>query len=81
MRELDINLPASGAEEEFSMGSLEDEEEEGGTPRPKKLRLSKEQSRLLEESFRQNHTLNPVSFILHHKIISPLMFLVFFLFF
>nr|XP_029121566.1 homeobox-leucine zipper protein HOX3 isoform X2 [Elaeis guineensis] len=59
MRELDINLPASGAEEEFPMGSLEEEEEEGGTPRPKKLRLSKEQSRLLEESFRQNHTLNP----------------------
>ncbi|XP_030484314.2 homeobox-leucine zipper protein HOX3 [Cannabis sativa] len=29
-----------------------------GPPR-KKLRLSKEQSRLLEESFRQHHTLNP----------------------
>uniref|UniRef100_A0A7N1A0A3 Homeobox domain-containing protein n=1 Tax=Kalanchoe fedtschenkoi TaxID=63787 RepID=A0A7N1A0A3_KALFE len=28
-------------------------------PPRKKLRLSKEQSRLLEESFRQNHTLNP----------------------
>ncbi|XP_017700217.1 homeobox-leucine zipper protein HOX3 [Phoenix dactylifera] len=58
VRELDINQPASGAEEDFPMGSVE-EEEEGGTPRPKKLRLSKEQSRLLEESFRQNHTLNP----------------------
>ncbi|MCL7051986.1 hypothetical protein MKW94_026653 [Papaver nudicaule] len=30
-----------------------------GTPPRKKLRLSKEQSRLLEESFRENHTLNP----------------------
>jgi hypothetical protein len=43
------------------MGSIEDEVEEGReAQRPKKLRLSKEQSRLLEESFRQNHTLNPV---------------------
>lgn len=41
-------------------GGMEDEEESshGGPPR-KKLRLTKEQSRLLEESFRQNHTLNP----------------------
>lgn len=43
---------------------MDDEEEscinvDGGPPR-KKLRLSKEQSRLLEESFRHNHTLNPV---------------------
>ena len=56
MKYLDINQIPSGGEEE-------DEEEEqnsnGGPPR-KKLRLSKEQSRLLEESFRQNHTLNPV---------------------
>ncbi|RWV88935.1 hypothetical protein GW17_00048943 [Ensete ventricosum] len=59
MRDLDINQPAYGGEEEFPMGSVEEEEEEGGTPRPKKLRLSKEQSRLLEESFRQHHTLNP----------------------
>lgn len=56
-------------------GSMEEEVEEeegewpaaaaaatngGGGPPRKKLRLSKEQSRLLEESFRQNHTLNPV---------------------
>ncbi|KAH6802183.1 homeobox-leucine zipper protein 17 [Perilla frutescens var. frutescens] len=31
----------------------------GGPAPRKKLRLTKEQSRLLEESFRQNHTLNP----------------------
>ncbi|WOL17546.1 homeobox-leucine zipper protein HOX3-like isoform X2 [Canna indica] len=59
MRDLDMNQPAYGGEEEYPMGSIEEEEEEGGTPRPKKLRLSKEQSRLLEESFRQHHTLNP----------------------
>ncbi|KAJ3695322.1 hypothetical protein LUZ60_000699 [Juncus effusus] len=62
MRELDINQPWCGEEEiEFPMGSLEEEleEERELAHRPKKLRLSKEQSRLLEESFRQNHTLNP----------------------
>ncbi|XP_078153563.1 homeobox-leucine zipper protein HOX3-like [Carex rostrata] len=61
MREVDINQPAFGEEEmEFPMGSIEEEIEEGReTQRPKKLRLTKEQARLLEESFRQNHTLNP----------------------
>uniref|UniRef100_A0A1D1ZKD3 Homeobox-leucine zipper protein HOX3 n=1 Tax=Anthurium amnicola TaxID=1678845 RepID=A0A1D1ZKD3_9ARAE len=58
MRDLDINQPASGVEEEFAMGTVEDDED-GANPRPKKLRLTKEQSRLLEESFRQNQTLNP----------------------
>ena len=66
MRDLDMNQPASGGEEEdfLMMGSVEEDEEErgaGGPHRPKKLRLSKEQSRLLEESFRLNHTLSPVS--------------------
>lgn len=65
MRDLDMNQPASGGEEEeFPMGSVEEEEDErggaGGPHRAKKLRLSKEQSRLLEESFRLNHTLTPV---------------------
>ncbi|KAJ0971568.1 hypothetical protein J5N97_019527 [Dioscorea zingiberensis] len=61
MRDLDMNFPPAGEmEEEYPMGSVEDEDEGGGGgSRPKKLRLSKEQSRLLEESFRQNHTLNP----------------------
>ncbi|KAJ4709742.1 Homeobox-leucine zipper protein [Melia azedarach] len=64
MKDLDINqIPTGeGGEEDYwnATGSMEDEEESsnGGPPR-KKLRLSKEQSRLLEESFRQNHTLNP----------------------
>lgn len=61
MRDLDINQVPLGAEEEWTTGSMEDEEESGnGGPPRKKLRLSKDQSRLLEESFRQNHTLNPV---------------------
>jgi len=73
MRDLDMNQPASGGEEEeFPMGSVEEDEEErgagaGGPHRPKKLRLSKEQSRLLEESFRLNHTLTPVS----HRCPAP----------
>ncbi|MED6162115.1 Homeobox-leucine zipper protein hox3 [Stylosanthes scabra] len=58
VKELDINQIPS--EEEWIASNMEDEEESsnGEAPR-KKLRLTKEQSRLLEESFRQNHTLNP----------------------
>jgi homeobox-leucine zipper protein len=63
VKDLDINqLPSGTGEEEWITAGMEDEEEStnGGPPR-KKLRLSKEQSRLLEESFRQHHTLNPVT--------------------
>ncbi|XP_042501144.1 homeobox-leucine zipper protein HOX3-like isoform X2 [Macadamia integrifolia] len=60
MRDLDINQVPSGTEEEWMMmGSAEDDEKSGGGPPLKKLRLTKEQSRLLEESFAENHTLNP----------------------
>ncbi|KAL4320197.1 hypothetical protein GQ457_18G022910 [Hibiscus cannabinus] len=65
VRDLDINQVPSGEDEEWITASMEDEEEScnthgGGAAAPrKKLRLTKEQSRLLEESFRQNHTLNP----------------------
>ncbi|XP_057422469.1 homeobox-leucine zipper protein HOX3-like [Lotus japonicus] len=58
VKELDMNrVPL----EEGWMGSnMEDEDENtNGDTRHKKLRLTKEQSRLLEERFRQNHTLNP----------------------
>ncbi|KAG2261698.1 hypothetical protein Bca52824_068777 [Brassica carinata] len=50
---LDMNrLPSSSEDdEELSHG--------GSAPPRKKLRLTREQSRLLEDSFRQNHTLNP----------------------
>ncbi|RZB41961.1 homeobox-leucine zipper protein HOX3-like [Glycine soja] len=58
VKELDINqVPL---EEDWMASNMEDEEEgSNGDPPRKKLRLTKEQSRLLEESFRQNHTLNP----------------------
>ncbi|XP_020268512.1 homeobox-leucine zipper protein HOX3-like [Asparagus officinalis] len=64
MRDLDMNLPAwAPEEEELPTGSIEDGEvvegEESSNRRPKKLQLSIEQCRLLEESFRQNQTLNP----------------------
>ncbi|KAK8643469.1 hypothetical protein V6N13_012768 [Hibiscus sabdariffa] len=59
---LDINqVPFGGSEDEWVTSTVEEEEEtnNGVVPR-RKLRLSKEQySRLLEESFRQIHTLNP----------------------
>ncbi|KAK9106139.1 hypothetical protein Scep_022983 [Stephania cephalantha] len=55
MRNIDMNMVPSN--------SFEDQDDEeisgGGGPPRKKLRLTKEQSRLLEESFRENHTLNP----------------------
>lgn len=59
---MDINQAPPGDEGWTVCGGLDDEEDSsnGATPR-KKLRLSKEQSRLLEESFTQNHSLNPVS--------------------
>ncbi|XP_074383282.1 homeobox-leucine zipper protein HOX3-like isoform X2 [Apium graveolens] len=63
MKDLDINQVPS--EEEWATGSMELIEEDDqnpnndGAPPRKKLRLTKQQSRLLEESFRQNHTLNP----------------------
>ncbi|KAL1208288.1 Homeobox-leucine zipper protein ATHB-17 [Cardamine amara subsp. amara] len=52
---LDMNrLPSceDGDDEELS-------HHDGSAPPRKKLRLTREQSRLLEDSFRQNHTLNP----------------------
>ncbi|RDY09523.1 Homeobox-leucine zipper protein ATHB-17, partial [Mucuna pruriens] len=58
VKELDMNqVPL---EEDWMTSNMEDEDESSnGDPPRKKLRLTKEQSRLLEESFRQNHTLNP----------------------
>ncbi|GLJ27376.1 hypothetical protein SUGI_0537320 [Cryptomeria japonica] len=45
-------------EEELGGSRVSDEEEESSSTR-KKLKLTKEQSALLEESFKQNSTLNP----------------------
>ncbi|CAM8876501.1 unnamed protein product [Rhodiola kirilowii] len=49
----DIDSPNNGYQTRGGGGS------DGNPPPRKKLRLSKDQSQLLEESFRQNHTLNP----------------------
>ncbi|KAF5745200.1 putative homeobox protein [Tripterygium wilfordii] len=68
VRDLDINqVPSGEGEEDWMTAGMEDDEESssfnggggGGVHPRKKLRLTKEQSRLLEESFRHNHTLNP----------------------
>ncbi|KAI5677135.1 hypothetical protein M9H77_08085 [Catharanthus roseus] len=63
MRDLDINrvpfVGGGGGEECMEYEEDESPTGSGGGPPRKKLRLTKEQSRLLEESFRQNHTLNP----------------------
>ncbi|KAK4430301.1 Homeobox-leucine zipper protein ATHB-17 [Sesamum alatum] len=62
MKQLDINQAPSATELEECMEEEDDDSpnNNGTSPVPrKKLRLTKEQSRLLEESFLQNHTLNP----------------------
>ncbi|KAK8495760.1 hypothetical protein V6N13_121275 [Hibiscus sabdariffa] len=67
--ELTISLPSSGKPEikkhkqspslDINQVPCEEEETNNGVVPRKKLRLSNEQSGLLEESFRHNHTLNP----------------------
>lgn len=52
---------------------ISDEEEDGATATRKKLRLTKDQSAMLEESFKQHSTLNPVIIIQNlsfHSFIS-----------
>lgn len=63
VKDLDINQVPSGqgADQEEILEDEEDSSNGSGGPPRKKLRLTKEQSRLLEESFRQHHTLNPVT--------------------
>ena len=67
-RERSDGVLSDGAEHEdrtcevSSRGSDEDMDVGGGSSRArKKLRLTKEQSTLLEESFKEHSTLNPVS--------------------
>ena len=57
---LDINEAPSRSEEECVV----DEDEHGSPVRRKKLRLAKDQSRRLEQSFLQNQTLNPVCLLI-----------------
>lgn len=45
------------------------DEEDGETSR-KKLRLSKDQSAILEDSFKEHNTLNPVSNMQQHSILT-----------
>lgn len=59
-RERDLSSEEVEVEEKVS--SRVSDEDEDGTNARKKLRLTKEQSALLEESFKQHSTLNPVNF-------------------
>ncbi|CAA7022451.1 unnamed protein product [Microthlaspi erraticum] len=64
VRDLDINLtPKTEEDREWIMigatPHVNEEDSNSGGRRRKKLRLTKEQSHLLEESFIQNHTLTP----------------------
>lgn len=53
----------SGGEPTATSTASDDDEGENGSK--KKLRLSKEQSSVLEESFKKHSTLNPVSSFIH----------------
>lgn len=49
-------------------GAMDGEDDQSGIiSRSKKLRLSKEQSAFLEESFKEHHTLNPVVLLFHSR--------------
>jgi len=62
-RERDLSCEEVDATETERVSSRASDEEEDGTTARKKLRLTKEQSALLEESFKQHSTLNPVIII------------------
>lgn len=62
-KRVDRDIPGSG--EEVERVSEELYEDQAGSPR-KKLRLTKEQSATLEDSFKQHTTLNPVRNIFIH---------------
>ncbi|KAJ8631130.1 hypothetical protein MRB53_024453 [Persea americana] len=59
MRDLDINQVPSSDANPWAAGIVDEDEDNSTGPPRKKLRLTKEQSRLLEESFRENQTLTP----------------------
>lgn len=60
-----VSTENCGGKRRFYAGGGEeiDGDEEDGDGSRKKLRLSKDQSAILEESFKENNTLNPVSFL------------------
>lgn len=60
-RDLSFEEVEAEAEADERVSSRVSDEEEDGTNARKKLRLTKEQSALLEESFKQHSTLNPVN--------------------
>lgn len=57
-----VSAGKRGQREESENGPIS-EEEDGGEGSRKKLRLSRNQSAVLEESFKEHNTLNPVRFL------------------
>lgn len=70
-------LGSEEAEIERVSSRISDEDDDGSNAR-KKLRLTKAQSALLEESFKQHSTLNPVRTPTHTPIYIPDLFIYFF---
>lgn len=78
VRDFDINqTPKTEEDREWIMigatPHVNEEDSNSGSRRRKKLRLTKEQSHLLEESFIQNHTLTPVSIYINGSVYVLLM--------
>lgn len=72
VRDLDINqTPKTEDDREIMIGAtshVNEEDSNSGRRQRKKLRLTKEQSHLLEESFIKNNTLTPVSKFIYYTI-------------
>jgi homeobox-leucine zipper protein len=62
-RDVSSELEMETTEIERVSSRISDEDEDGSTAARKKLRLTKDQSAMLEESFKQHSTLNPVIII------------------
>jgi len=63
-RDVSSELEMETTEMERVSSRISDEDEDGATAARKKLRLTKDQSAMLEESFKEHSTLNPVIIII-----------------
>jgi len=63
-RDVSSELEMETTEIERVSSRISDEDEDGATAARKKLRLTKDQSAMLEESFKEHSTLNPVIIII-----------------
>lgn len=80
-RDVSSELEMETTEMERVSSRISDEDEDGATAARKKLRLTKDQSAMLEESFKEHSTLNPVIIIIIIIIISFYSYISYYYFF